>query len=319
MKNRITVTLLLILTSLMGFSQVIKKATFMVMPSTQWMSDPEHNYVTTIDNQGESVAVYDYKKAMSQDIDLLPVIAKIEGILKERGLQTINMQAKLADIDIERAEDAMLTSKTTKSTVVESAYDRLVKRAKADYLVYITWKIHKSGPNRSVTFTIQAIDAYTGEPAASKSGNGKGSFDASLPVILEEAVLTHIDPFIAEIAVHADDIFANGRKVKFVVKKWPSWDGDLEKEFDGKELREIIEDWVRDNTVNSQFSVGNSTENIIEFNNVRIPTLDANGKGLDANNFFRPLSKVLKAPPYLITNKMVVNGLGKVQIVLGEK
>ncbi len=317
MKNRITVTLLLILTSLMGFSQVIKKATFMVMPSTQWMT--LNNYVTTIDNQGESVDVYNYKKAMSQDIDLLPVIAKIEGILKSRGLQTINMQAKLADLDIERSEDAMLTSKTSKSTVVESAYDRLVKRAKADYLVYITWNIVKSGPNRSVTFTMQAKDAYTLEDASSVSGNGKGSFDASLPVILEEVVLTHIDPFLAQVTEHVEDIFTNGRKVKFVVKKWPSWDGDLEKEFDGKELREIIEDWLRDNTVNGQYSSENSTENIIEFNNVRIPTLDANGKGLDANNFFRPLSKVLKEPPYLITNRMVVNGLGKVQIVLGEK
>jgi hypothetical protein len=157
------------------------------------------------------------------------------------------------------------------------------------------------------------------EDASSVSGNGKGSFDASLPVILEEAVLTHIDPFLAQVTEHVEDIFANGRKVKFIVKKWPSWDGDLEKEFDGKELREIIEDWLRENTVNGQYSSENSTENIIEFNNVRIPILDANGKGLDANNFFRPLSKVLKAAPYLITNKMVVNGLGKTQIVLGEK
>jgi hypothetical protein len=152
MKNRFIITLLLAVTSLAGFSQVIKKATFMVMPSTQWMT--QHNYVTTINNQGESVDVYNYKKAMSQDIDLLPVIAKIEGILKSRGLQTINMQAKLADLDIERAEDAMLTSKTTKSSVVESAYDRLVKRAKADYLVYITWKMQ-------VAFLVMEKDLLT--------------------------------------------------------------------------------------------------------------------------------------------------------------
>ncbi len=314
MRQKIKIVLFLIFISHFGFAQNIKKSSFMVMPSTQWMT--AHNYTTTIDNQGESVEVYNYKKAMSQDIDLLPVIAKIEGILKGRGLQTINLQAKLSDLDQESAEDAMQTGKATSS---ESAYDKLVKRAKADYLVYMTWNITKQGPNSFVTFTMEAIDAYTNEKASSVSGTGNGSFDAILPIILEEAVLTHLDQFLAGVSEHAEDILANGRKVKIKIKKSTSWAGDLEKEYNGKELNVIIEDWMKENTVNGVDGLDDTTENFMQFNNTRIPLLGTDGKRMDAKSFIQPLVKMLKEAPFSIPTKIQSKGAGKVEIILGGK
>jgi len=61
-----------------------------------------------------------------------------------------------------------------------------------------------------------------------------------------------------------------------------------------------------------------STENRIEFT-PKMPLLDENGKDMDAKSFIKPLSKLLKAAPYSIENKLMDIGLGKAQLMLGEK
>lgn len=317
MKNKIYLTFVILLTFTFCIAQKGKKATFMVMPSTQWLKDK--GYMTTVNNQGVEVDIYNYKKAMSQNMDLLPVISIIEGAFKSRELQTINMQASLAAIDAERARDAMFVTKTTKSSFTESPYDQLIKQAKADYLVYVTWNITPNGPNKYVTLTLDAIDAYTSENVASVTGTSAPSYSAILPVMLEEAVLTQIDRLLSRVFAHAEDIYKNGRKINITIKKQDVWQGDFEKEYNNKELREIIEDWFKANTVAGVFDIASSTENYMKFNNVRIPFLDENGKGLDATNFIKPLSKMLKALPYSLVVKTQPIGLGQVILSIGEK
>ena len=52
---------------------------------------------------------------------------------------------------------------------------------------------------------------------------------------------------------------------------------------------------------------------------VRIAMFDAKGRAQDARRFGRGLSKMLKKEPYLIPNKVMTKGLGRVTIVLGGK
>jgi hypothetical protein len=55
------------------------------------------------------------------------------------------------------------------------------------------------------------------------------------------------------------------------------------------------------------------------FEQVRIPMFDDSGKAIDARGFAKNLQKFLKSEPYLITNKLMMKGLGQAVIVLGEK
>lgn len=315
MKNKITFVIILLLNAL-AFAQKATKTRFMVLPSDNWMT--QNKYYKTIDNQGTTENIFNYKQAILENTDLLPVIAKIEGILTERGLFLKNFEAALNTVTNDNAENAVLSSKTTKSSVSESPFDLLMKTAKADVLVKVTWNVIKTGPKSQIQLTLQGVDAYTNEPFASSPAIGKASFESSVPILLEESVLTIVDDFLAKVDAHAQDTFDNGRKVKIIVKKWDSWSGDLESEYAGKELNEILEDWIRANAVNNVFEVEESTENKIVFG-VRIPVLNESGSGMSANDFTRPLSKLLKAPPYSIQNKIMNYGLGKSQIILGEK
>jgi hypothetical protein len=114
-------------------------------------------------------------------------------------------------------------------------------------------------------------------------------------------------------------MFINGREVMLTVKIWDTWEYDLESEFDGEELIDIIDDWMFKNTVSGRFNMSDATENVIRFEQVRIPLFDNNGRAIDARAFAKDVSKFLKAEPYFVESKLMTRGLGEAIIVLGEK
>jgi len=312
-KNLFTFLTLLFVT--LTFAQA-KKPTIMVVPSDVWCT--KNGYMMQFDNQGTKVSIPDYKKAFQENADLLLVINKINSIMADRGFPLKNMESAIKTLESESAENAMLTSKTG-AGLVETPIDKLKKVAKADIIMQVTWTINATGPKKSITFNLQGLDAYTDKQVAGVAGTGIPSFSAEVPVLLEEAVLSQMDNFNAALQKHFDDLFANGREIIVRIKKFDSWPDDLEKEFGGKELGTIIEEWMAANTVKGRFSTTDSTEGMMLFEQVRIPLYDASGKAMDARGFLKGLQAFLKAAPYGITNKLMTKGLGQAVIVLGEK
>ena len=298
-----------------GFAQA-KKPTIMILPSDAWCI--KNNYFTEYNNQGTIIKSSDYKKAFQENTDLLLVISKINGMMAERGFPLKNAESVLKSLASASAEDAMLTSKTG-GAVNESPIDKLKKTAKADIIMQLTYTVNSTGPKKSITFNLQGLDAYTDKQIATATGTGPPSFSAELPLLLEEAVLAHIDNFNVTLQAHFDDMFANGREITIKIQKFDTWDGDLETEFEGKELSAQIEDWLAKNTVKGRFNTTDATENMMFFEQVRIPLYDATGKAIDARGFCKDLSNYLKNPPYSIINKLMMKGLGQATIVLGEK
>jgi hypothetical protein len=310
---------LVIATAIMSVGMLMgqaKKPTLMVVPSDNWCK--QNGFMLKFDNQGTVEELPDYKKALQGSSDLILVIAKISQLMADRGFPCKLLEQELKKLSQESAEDAMLTSKSG-SGVAESPIDKLYKSAKADIILQITWSVNVTGPKKSVTFVLQGIDAYTGKQIASASGTGAPSFSAELPVLLEEAVLAHIDNFNNQLQNHFDDMFANGREIIVRIKKFDSWPDDFETEFDGKELGQIIEEWFQNNTVKGRFNTTDATANFMLFEQVRIPLYDANGKAMDARSFLRGLQNYLKNPPYNLTSKLMIKGLGQATLVIGEK
>jgi hypothetical protein len=298
-----------------AFSQA-KKPTIMILPSDVWCNT--NGFMIEYDNQGTKVKVADYKKAFQESADLLLVISKINGLMADRGFPLKNAESILKSLASENAEDAMLTSKGGAS-VAESPVDKLKKTAKADIIMQLTWTVNTTGPKKSVTFNLQGLDSYTDKQIATAAGTGAPSFSAELPVLLEEAVLAHLDNFNNSLQAHFDDMFANGREITIKIKKFDSWENDLETEYEGKELGAQIEDWLSKNTVKGRFSTTDATDNMMYFEQVRIPLYDATGKAIDARGFCKDLQTYLKNPPYSIVNKLMMKGLGQATIILGDK
>ena len=118
---------------------------------------------------------------------------------------------------------------------------------------------------------------------------------------------------------HFDDLFANGREIKLVIKTWDTWDYDLEAEdFGDDELGYLIEDWVSDNTVQGRFSTSTATESTMKFEQVRIPLFNDKGRAVDARRWGKGLKSYL-SNDFEIVSKLTTRGLGEVTLILGEK
>lgn len=293
-----------------------KKPALMVVPSDMWCNT--HGYLTYEDSMGEQIPIPDYRKALISDAYLLPVISKINGLMADRGFPLKNLETEIKSINTNAAEAAAVSAKDG-SGVRTNALAQLRQRSRADIILQLSWTINETGPKRSVTYTLQGLDSYTNKEVATATGTGEPSFTAEVPLLLEEAVNAHMDEFCERLQNHFDDLLTNGREVAVSIKVFDNDMGyDLESEFDGKELREIIEDWVYDNTVSHRFSLVDDTEVNMNYADVRIPIYDARGRAMAAVNFGRDLQRYLK-DTYSITAKVDNAGLGLVNIYLFNK
>ncbi|MFZ4798398.1 MAG: DUF6175 family protein [Bacteroidia bacterium] len=301
-----------------------KKPTIMIVPSDKFCIP---NYCTTITVNGVEQKIPDYKKAFQENDQIRLVITKMGGIMSDRGFPLKDLEQTLKSIESERAELSMMSSKSSGAEIKETPIDILKRTAKADIIMDLDYSIKRRGPDQVITFNLRGLDAYTNKQVASAAGVGSPSAFASADLLLEEAVLSHMDEFNGQLNKHFDDMFKNGREVAVVVRVWNNSEIDLEKEYtlDGEKesLTQHIENWMSKNTVAGRFSTVDATENVLKMDQVRIPMMYTNSSGreiaLDTKRFVTNLNKFLSVPPFNIETKIYQRGLGEAWLIIGEK
>ena len=316
MKKRMIIAILLLLPMVM-FGQA-KKPTIMVVPADTWCS--ENGYMSKSENQGHVTNIPEYERALQEHSDLYNAITKIGELMSENGFPLKDLSATIKSLNQAEAENAMLVSKTSGATLAETPYEKLMARAKADIIVELAWKINSVGPKNSVTYTLRGLDAYTNKQVAAAQGTGAASYSAEIPVLIEEAVVQNMDNFVIQLQNHFDDLLTNGREIALELRVFDNGSGaSFEDEYDGMELTEIIDDWIAQNTVEHRYSLSDATENVMVFEQVRIPLYRTNGMPMDTRHFASELRKYLRKAPCNLTSKLVTKGLGKAILIIGEK
>lgn len=300
-----------------------KKPTIMVVPSERYCI--ANGYSMTFDNQGTQTVLPDYKKALQNDSDLRLAISKMSGIMSDREFPLKDLEQELRNIANESAESSLIMG-SAGGSVVESPIDVLKRTAKADIIMDLDFTVERQGPKKHIKFILNGLDAYTSKNIASSSGAGEPSSAASVDLLIEEAVLSHMDEFCGRLQAHFDDMFNNGREVKIMVKLFDGADVNLNDEFDYNgttdELNIFIEDWMADNTVNGRFSISDATENFQRYEQVRIPMFyERNGRqrAMDTRTFVNNLKKFLSEAPFNLESKVYMRGLGEAWLIIGEK
>lgn len=298
-----------------------KKPTIMVVPSDNWCI--ERGYFTKFNDQGIEKKLPDYRKALQENSNLLLVISTINGMMAERGFPLKNLESAMKTIEKKNAEDNLRTSSRTGASISKNPIDELKAVAKADIIMQLTWTVNSTGPKKSITFNLQGLDSYNDKQIATATGTGAPSFSTELPVLLSEAVSSHIDAFSASLQSHFDDLFENGREIVVRIKVWDDWGEDLLSEFGDEdlELGEIIQYWVDDNTVKGRNHLTDDSENMLLFEEVRIPLYyerSGKQKAMDAKKFGSMLRKYLK-DNFEIESLREAGGLGEVTLFLGHK
>lgn len=317
--KKILFTVMALLCVLMAFAQA-KKPTLMVMPSDNWCFN--NGFMTAFDNGGATINLPDYTTALQQNTDLNLAIATINSLMAERDFPLKDLEQTLKNIQQQQAENMLISSRNG-NELAETPVDRLLRMAKADIVLYLNWDVKQTGPKKTLTYILEAKDAYTGKSVASVQGASEPSFSADVTVLLQEAVLANIDNFNGNLQRYFEDMFANGREVALEIRVFADNEAgiDLETEYgeDATELSEIIDNWLAQNTVQGRFSKAGASEYYISYEQVRIPLYNDNGTAIDTEAWARRLRNMLRKEPYNIPVKVMNRGLGKTILVLGEK
>ena len=310
-------TLALALVALMASAQ-IKKPELMVIPSDVWCIN--NGYYTEVENMGTTVKVPNYKQALQENMGLKLAIAKINDLMAERQFPLKSLEQELKNLEQRRMEDNLTTSKAG-NELSESPLDEVARTAKCDIILELTWDVKDMGPKHSLSYILEGRDAYTAKSIGSAAGTGAPSFSADVDVLLEEAIVANMDNFNYRLQAHFEEMQQIGREISLDVKVFANNAAgvDLETEFGDDELIDVINNWLQLNTVQGRFSMPYASENVANFTQVRIPVYDERGRAIDANAFAKGLAKMLKKEPYNIPSKVLVKGLGRAVIILGEK
>lgn len=315
--KKVILSTMALLVSILGYSQAMKPE-LMVFPSENWCIS--NGYYSEVENMGETLKVPNYRQALQENIDLKMAIAKINDLFAKRGFPLEDLEQTLKNIEQERAEDGLTLSKQG-NELSETPLDLISRVAKADIILELSWDVIEKGPKTTLTYILEAKDAYTSKSLGGPSGPLPSSMSADLPTLLTEAVVANMDEFQAMIQQHFEDMQTNGREVRIDVKVFANNERgiDLETEFGDDELTDIISRWMAQNTVNRRFSRKDASATHVSFTQVRIPLQDDYGMPIDASDFAKKLQKALKKEPFQIPAKVMSKGLGRAVIVLGEK
>lgn len=324
--KRILLIILFSLTAILAFGQA-KKPTIMVVPSDGWCV--RNGFTTEYDNMGTIVSVPDYSAAFVNNEELRTMISAMANFMAQNDFPIQSLEQELNRIKNESAEMAMMTGKNEGGEISESPIERLRRTAKADIILNLDYKVNRMGPRKQIEFNLQAIDAYSSKIISGNTGISS-PVSTSTPVtpILEEAVLSFKDAFLASLQNHFDDLFENGREISVTLLRYDSCPIDFEEEYIVNdydvELADIIDAWFADKSLNGRYSMDSKSANRMRFNQVRIPLFAVNpinGRetAIDANGFVRDLVRMLRKEPYNLVVGSSPKGLGEVWITIGDK
>ncbi|WP_087260422.1 DUF6175 family protein [Alistipes sp. An66] len=302
-----------------------KKPTIMVVPSDAWCI--RNGFIQEFNDQGVVKKVCDYQAAMQNNADIRTLVAAMGDFMAQQDFPIQSLEQELKRLQNQEVDLSVITGKETGAIVTENDYERIIRRAKPDIRLDLDFEVRRIGPKRQVSFNLTAIDAYSSKIISGNTGVGSSSSGAAIETLLQEAVLSFKDNFIAGLLRYFDDLFNNGREITVYMQCFDSSPIDFETEFDYNgqtaELADIIGVWFEENTLNGRFSEAERSTNILRYNQVRIPlygkSLSGREVAIDATAFARPLANMLKKDPYNVVVKTVPKGLGEIWLFLGEK
>lgn len=230
----------------------------------------------------------DIRKSLDLSNEKRQVIAQISGAFADKGFATKDFYANFKSVSQNAAfeED---TQTDLKSQIIQSSG--------ADIFVEADITINRQRDGNSITVVLKACEASTSKVLASKTGESGKFYTNDIGKLGAKAVTKAMDGFLATMQQSFNDIMMNGRSIVVNVSfgEMSEFDTASAVGANGDELRDLLEEWMENNSYKNYYHIQGTTAKKMIFDDVRIPLKDpATGNNYNINKFSRHLANFLK-------------------------
>ena len=229
----------------------------------------------------------DIRKSLDISNDKRQVIAQISGAFADKGFATKDFYANFKSVSNNAAfEDDSQTD--LKSLIIASSG--------ADIFVEADISINRQNDGNSVRVVLKAYEASTARVLASKIGDSGRFYTTDIGKLGAKAVEKAMEGFLTTMQQSFNDIVVNGRSIVVNVSfnEMSDYDTTSEVGDSGDELRDVLEEWMENNSYKNYYHIQGTTAKKMIFDDVRIPLKDENGNNYNINKFSRSLANFFK-------------------------
>lgn len=230
----------------------------------------------------------DIRKSLDVSNDKRQVIAQISGAFADKGFATKDFYANFKSVSQNAAfeEDSQTDLKS-----------QIIANSGADIFVEADININIQSDGNSVRVVLKACEASTAKVLASKIGDSGRFYTNDIGKLGAKAVEKAMDGFLNTMQQSFNDIIINGRSIVVNISFSEMSDFDTSSEVgdSGDELRDLLEEWMEENSYKNYYHIQGTTAKKMIFDDVRIPLKDpTTGNNYNINKFSRSLANFFK-------------------------
>ncbi len=259
--------------------------------------------------QGVTYVDRDYQSYLTKDDRAKRILSTIQSAFVKQSYPLNDLEQTLKQLDTQTATDMA-------DGIEKDAKTQLLTTAQPDIILELGYKKSATSltshdyKNKNVSYTLNAIDAYTNKVVATiTQSNMKGE---STTETIQEDLKQQLPSLMTDIKAYYSDILTHGREVTVRINVESGSNQNLQSQsIEGDTYADWIMDYVKAHTVKGAYKMQRNTDNELYLVNVRIPLLQDDGTQYGVYDWTRDLQKNLRKNLGL-QSKNASQGLGEV-------
>ena len=290
-----------------------QKPRLLVLPSDQLLQ--KFGMLSNEDAQGKTIYIRNYAGYLLKDEDSKFIFSTIQGAFINYGYPLNDLEQTLKSLNDQAMVDEV-------DGIQKDAKTMLLTSAKPDIILELDYGLANAGNsrniNKSLTYTLRAIDAFSNKVVATiqQTGFGADSRDNTPAGLMQAALDKDAKEFTKQIDNYFEDIIANGRDITVRIAVDGASPIKLSDDnISGDTYTDFIIDYMKTHTLQGAYNMNRNTDVELYFTNVRIKTLNDDGTQYSAYDFARELTKALNQECG-VKSKNTTQGLGDATIIV---
>ena len=240
---------------------------------------------------GRTFMERDYSKYLVDDFHFRRISSFIQDKFNDMNFPLTDFEQSVKSLDNKAASDmADGVAQDAKTQLLQTTHPDIV--LELNYYSGIGITSHDYG-NKSVSYTLSAIDAYTNKVVATISTTGMHG--ESVTKMTTADIENKLPGLMSDIKKYFTDIRTRGREVSVVINVDGTSRISLDDEsIEGDTYADWIIDYIKTHTVKGVYKMQNNSAKELSFVNVRIPLVNADGTQYGVYDWTRDLQKNLR-------------------------